>query len=129
MKFAPYYERALGILEACFNYFDENVRQVTCKCYKDLAIAMVKTSNNGTLPKYERGLPVKVRFPERIENVIQIDIFHKFYYYLTTEESTEVTGMAIEIIVELFKTLGPACFDKNLDDISTAIIKLLENSE
>lgn len=26
MKFAPYYERALSILESCYNYFDENVR-------------------------------------------------------------------------------------------------------
>lgn len=35
--------------------------------------------------------------------------------------------MAIEILVELFKTLGPACFDKNLDDLGNSIVKLLEN--
>ncbi|EAR86075.2 karyopherin, putative (macronuclear) [Tetrahymena thermophila SB210] len=127
MKFIPYYEKALSILETCYNYFDENVRQQVCKCYKDLCVAMVKTANNGVLPKFERGLPVKARFPEKIENVIQIDIFQKFLYYLNQEEACEVTGMAIEIIVELFKTLGPACFDKNLDDISNAIVKLLEN--
>lgn len=127
MKFAPYYERALSILESCYNYFDENVRQQVCKCYKDLCVAMVKTANNGVLPKYERGLPVQARFPEKIENVIQIEIFQKFFYYLNEEEASEVTGMAIELLVELFKTLGPACFDKNLDDLSNVIVKLLEN--
>lgn len=48
-------------------------------------------------------------------------------YYLREEESSDVTGMAIEMIQELFETLGPACFDKNLDDISSIIVKLLEN--
>lgn len=75
MKFAPFYERALNILETCYNYFDENIRQQVCKCYKDLCIGMVKTANNGVLPVYTRGLPVSARFPEKIENVIQIEIF------------------------------------------------------
>lgn len=128
MKFAPYYEKALEILEQSFDYFDENVRQQVCKCYKDLCVAMVKTANNGVLPKFERGLPVKQRLPEKIENVIQIDIFQKFLHYLNEEDVADVTGMAIELIVELFKALGPAAFDKNLEDLSLAIIKLLENA-
>lgn len=127
MKFAPYYEEAIGILDTCYDYFDENVRQQVCKCYKDLSIAMVKTANNGVLPTFEKGLPVKVRLPEKIDNVIQIEIFQKFIYYMREDESAEVTGMAIEFLTDLFKAIGPACFDRNLDDLTIAIIKLLEN--
>lgn len=36
--------------------------------------------------------------------------------------------MAIELLVEMIKTLGPASFDKNLDDLTLAIIRLLENA-
>lgn len=31
---------------------------------------MVKAAYKGELPKVERGLPVKNRYPEKIENVI-----------------------------------------------------------
>lgn len=48
-------------------------------------------------------------------------------YFLREEECAEVTGVAIELLTDLFKTLGPASFDKNLDDLSTVIVKLLEN--
>jgi hypothetical protein len=35
--------------------------------------------------------------------------------------------MAIEMFIELIKALGSACIDKNMDDLTTSIIKLLEN--
>jgi len=129
VKFMPYFEKALEILEVTYNYFDENIRQQTCKCYKDLCVAMVKAANGGVLPKAPRGLPALSRFPEKIENVIQIDIFHKFLYYMKEDESAEVVGMAIDVFVDLIKQLGPASFDKNLDDIAMVIIKLLENQD
>lgn len=64
---------------------------------------MVKAANGGVLPKAPRGLPVLARFPEKIENVIQIDIFHKFLHYLKEDESPEVVGLAIDVFVDLIK--------------------------
>jgi len=64
---------------------------------------MVKAANGGVLPKAPRGLPALSRFPEKIENVIQIDIFHKFLYYMKEDESAEVVGMAIDVFVDLIK--------------------------
>lgn len=37
--------------------------------------------------------------------------------------------MAIEMLIEVFKKLGPASFDKNLDDLTLSIINLLENKD
>ncbi len=44
--FKEYFPKALDNLEFLWNYFDENVRIVTYRCYANLILGMIKLTNN-----------------------------------------------------------------------------------
>jgi len=73
------------------------------------------------------GLPCVVRFPEKIEEFIRIELHNKLFYFLKEDESKEVVSGTLEVIQDLIKDLGPAVIDQGLDALVELIILLLKN--
>jgi hypothetical protein len=59
MTFGPFFEPALAMLEKLFESQHADIRSEVIICYKQIAEAMVKFQNQGTLPKVQYGLPVQ----------------------------------------------------------------------
>ena len=87
---------------------------------------MIRCTNNGQLPEFKKGLPCTVRFPQNLENLICIEIWQKFLYYLTEEKDPQIVAISISSIEILVLKLGPAFIDHNLADLCDRIIVLLE---
>jgi hypothetical protein len=57
LKFEPYFEKALTILDTTFDYFHDNVREQSTVCYEYIIEGLVKCAHGGELPPVQRGLP------------------------------------------------------------------------
>ena len=90
-QFTPYYEKTVNLLQNFISYFHYNVRIQTVTCYKNLARALIKLGNNGTLPKFTKGtkfshtkilnmflgLPCSQRFSTEAEQFLYVEVYEK----------------------------------------------------
>jgi len=124
VQFTPHFERTILALESCHKFFYENVRIQSVVCYKDLAEAMVKCSNNGTLPVYKKG-EASTGYDEKVKEFLQIDLMNRYLDNLETEESSDVVAVTIESIGTLLKSLGPVLVENCMEDLVKHVEKYL----
>ena len=126
LKFEAYFERAFAILDTTYQYFHDNVRMQTVICYRNLVEALVKCVHGGKLPEFRRGLPCIDRYPQKIEDLLSIEIWTKLNFFMTEEADPEIVARAVDGMTELVKALGPVFYRNFLDELIQTIFKLLE---
>jgi len=106
LQFKPYFEKAVELLETTYNYFYENIRIQSVICYKNLAQGMVKSLNNGKLPKYEKG-KLGIQYPKEVHEFMVYNLYNKYMDLLLDDESIDVKATVLESLCELISSLGP----------------------
>lgn len=126
VKFIPHFQEAYQILENNYQFFYDNIRMQVLNCYESLTIALIKSKHGGVVPPYKQGIPCTQRFPEELEGHFHKELVPRLIFVMTEDDTEEVQACAIEALTNLIKEIGPALIDKNLENLTTAIMMLLE---
>ena len=106
VQFKPHFEKAIELLDSTYNYFYENIRIQAVIAYKNVAEGMIKSLNNGKLPKYERG-KLGMQYPKEVHEFLVYNLYNKYMDLLLEDESIDVKATVLENLCELISSLGP----------------------
>lgn len=124
VQFKPFFPRVSLLLESTYNYFYENIRIQAVICMKNVAIAMVKSLNDGKLPKYQQG-KLGITFPQEIDEFLYWFVYSRFMELLHEDESIEVKATCLESLCEMINSLGPAFIERHFKETVKFLTKRL----
>lgn len=124
IQFKPYFPKVTTLLESTYNYFYENIRTQSIICMKNIAQAMVKSVNNGKLPKYVKG-QLGIAFPQEIDEFLNWFAYSRYMELLLDDESIEVKVTCLESLTELISSLGPAFIERHFKETVKYLTKRL----